>query len=154
MSKKGNQKFVIKPFRANVHMDASTADKIWTALQLAIGEIHNKNPSTLSFEELYRQAYSLVLHKHGEKLYDGVYSTVRKHLLAVAGDVSTAPDETLLVALSRRWNDPVATHGTEGWGGDPGLAVPTTQRGLRRLAGMQYDLILHCTNVDETLHVF
>ena len=105
MKKKSSQKFVIKPFRANVHMDTSTADKIWSALQLAIGEIHNKNASTLSFEELYRQAYSLVLHKHGEKLYNGVYTTVRKHLLSIADEVSDAPDETLLVALARRWDD-------------------------------------------------
>lgn len=105
MSKKNNQKFVIKPFRANVHMDSATADKIWAALQLAIGEIHNKNASTLSFEELYRQAYSLVLHKHGEKLYNGVFTTVTKHLSSIADQVSNAPDETLLVALSRRWDD-------------------------------------------------
>ena len=34
-----------------------------------IKEIRKKNNSGLSFEELYRNAYTMVLHKHGEKLY-------------------------------------------------------------------------------------
>ena len=50
-------------------MDAKAANKIWMALRSAIDEIHNKNASSLSFEELYRNAYNLVLHKHGELLY-------------------------------------------------------------------------------------
>lgn len=43
----------------------------------AIGEIHNKNASLLSFEELYRNAYNLVLHKHGDLLYQGVEGSVK-----------------------------------------------------------------------------
>ena len=43
----------------------------------AIGEIHNKNASSLSFEELYRNAYNLVLHKHGDLLYAGVTLSVQ-----------------------------------------------------------------------------
>ena len=43
-------------------------------------EIHNRNASTLSFEELYRNAYNLVLHKHGPLLYDGVQSRLTFHL--------------------------------------------------------------------------
>ncbi|CAM9903661.1 unnamed protein product, partial [Heterosigma akashiwo] len=47
-------------------MDRKAAQQIWSALSGAIDEIHNKNASALSFEELYRNAYNLVLHKHGE----------------------------------------------------------------------------------------
>lgn len=43
----------------------------------AITEIHNKNASSLSFEELYRNAYNLVLHKHGDLLYSGVKQSVQ-----------------------------------------------------------------------------
>lgn len=43
-------------------------------------EIHNRNASTLSFEELYRNAYNLVLHKHGGLLYEGVQDRLSVHL--------------------------------------------------------------------------
>ena len=72
MSKKGKgkSKFVIKPFRPDIQWDEAKAENTWIALKSAIGEIHNQNASTLSFEELYRNAYNLVLHKHGEMLYE------------------------------------------------------------------------------------
>ena len=44
----------------------------------AIDEIYNKNASVLSFEELYRNAYNLVLHKHGDLLYEGVQKCVEE----------------------------------------------------------------------------
>ncbi len=43
-------------------------------------EIHNRNASTLSFEELYRNAYNLVLHKHGNLLYEGITERLTVHL--------------------------------------------------------------------------
>jgi cullin 3 len=41
-------------------------------LREALRDIHNKNCSRLSFEELYRAAYKIVLKKKGEELYDRV----------------------------------------------------------------------------------
>jgi len=38
----------------------------------AIKRIYNLQASSLSYEELYRTAYNLVLHKHGDLLYNGV----------------------------------------------------------------------------------
>lgn len=52
-------------------------------LSSAIREIHHKNASRLSFEELYRNAYTLVLRKFGKKLYDSVKEEVRQHLTVV-----------------------------------------------------------------------
>eukprot|EP00743_Colponemidia_sp_Colp-15_P002799 GILK01003029.1.p1 GENE.GILK01003029.1~~GILK01003029.1.p1 ORF type:complete len:733 (-),score=137.04 GILK01003029.1:128-2326(-) len=101
--KKG--KFVIKPFRPNVPMDSTQAEKTWQALQEAIHEIHNHNASTLSFEELYRNAYNLVLHKHGELLYKGVNDTVKNHLKVVANAIAQATDDLLLQELSAHWQD-------------------------------------------------
>ena len=40
-----------------------------------------KTNSGLSFEELYRNAYTMVLHKHGEKLYTGLREVVTDHLV-------------------------------------------------------------------------
>lgn len=47
---------------------------------LTFQEIQRKNNSGLSFEELYRNAYTMVLHKHGERLYSGLREVVTNHL--------------------------------------------------------------------------
>ncbi|KAJ3243119.1 hypothetical protein HDU78_000813 [Chytriomyces hyalinus] len=52
----------------------------WTTLSTAIVQIHSKNASSLSFEELYRSAYNLVLNKNGDKLYAGVKDLLVTHL--------------------------------------------------------------------------
>lgn len=44
-------------------------EQIWSVLEKAFREIHTKNASALSFEELYRNAYKIVLKKKGEELY-------------------------------------------------------------------------------------
>eukprot|EP00501_MAST-03F_sp_TOSAG23-6_P002131 GSMAST32.ASY1.ANO1.2228.1 assembled CDS len=95
----GAKKFVIKPFRPNVQMDDKQATKIWNALRSAIQEIHNKNASSLSFEELYRNAYNLVLHKHGEKLYVGLNDTWNDHhhTMVMIRDILMYMDRTYVV---------------------------------------------------------
>mmetsp|Transcript_5272 Transcript_5272/g.15651 ORF Transcript_5272/g.15651 Transcript_5272/m.15651 type:complete len:87 (+) Transcript_5272:103-363(+) len=77
------RKFVIKPFRPHCQMDTEQAQDIWKSLCSAMSEIYNKNASVLSFEELYRHAYNLVLHKHGDLLYEGVRETVYTRLHSV-----------------------------------------------------------------------
>lgn len=44
----------------------------WDILRSALREIHTKNASALSFEQIYRASYKIVLKKQGEKLYDRV----------------------------------------------------------------------------------
>ena len=44
----------------------------WTTISSAFTEIHTKNASRLSYEELYRHAYRVVLKKNGEELYKRV----------------------------------------------------------------------------------
>jgi hypothetical protein len=51
----------------NVDFDAT-----WHVLETALQEIHTKNASKLSFEELYRNAYKIVLKKKGDVLYERV----------------------------------------------------------------------------------
>lgn len=99
------KKFVIKPFRPHCQMDAGQAKEIWQKLSEAIREIHNQNASALSFEELYRNAYNLVLHKHGDLLYTGVCRSVQEHLGRVAVEVANAPNETLLAVVAKCWSD-------------------------------------------------
>ena len=47
-------------------------DAMWDILRLALTEIHMKNASKLSFEQLYRASYKIVLKKQGDALYDRV----------------------------------------------------------------------------------
>lgn len=63
-----------------MNMDEKYVESIWTLLRNAIQEIQKKNNSGLSFEELYRNAYTMVLHKHGERLYTGLKEVVTSHL--------------------------------------------------------------------------
>ncbi|KAF4694884.1 Cullin-3 [Perkinsus olseni] len=71
-------------FRAGEPIDEREAARTWESLKSAIHQIHNHNASHLSFEELYRNGYNLVLHKYGLKLYQGVEETVTLHLLEVS----------------------------------------------------------------------
>nr|OQO29980.1 hypothetical protein B0A51_02672 [Rachicladosporium sp. CCFEE 5018] len=47
-------------------------NETWGVLEKAFLEIHTKNASALSFEELYRNAYKIVLKKKGDELYKRV----------------------------------------------------------------------------------
>lgn len=62
-------------------MEENDIDKIWEALKNAIQEIQKQNNSGLSFEKLYKYAYTMVFHKHGENLYTGLKDAVTEHLV-------------------------------------------------------------------------
>ena len=55
-------------------------DTTWGILEHAFEEIHTKNASALSFEELYRNAYKIVLKKRGDELYAKVANFEEKWL--------------------------------------------------------------------------
>ena len=80
------------------------AEKTWKVLKDAIHEIHHRNASGLSFEELYRNAYNMVLHRHGDALYKGLVSLVTEHLRGVAGEVNAERGEGFLGELIKRWD--------------------------------------------------
>lgn len=58
-------------------------DDSWRILSQAYEQIYRKNASSLSFEELYRNAYTLVLTKNGERLYKNMQTVVAEHLQEV-----------------------------------------------------------------------
>jgi len=87
-------------------MDERYVENIWALLKNAIQEIQKKNNSGLSFEELYRNAYTMVLHKHGERLYNGLREVVSQHLESkVRQDVLTSLHNNFLQTLNQAWND-------------------------------------------------
>lgn len=92
-------------------------DKSWELLSMAVGEIHQKNASRLSFEELYRTAYTLVLRKFGKRLYDAVINEVNNHLEQqvvptlvplinnVQSNIPTGNPVELLKTTKKCWDD-------------------------------------------------
>ncbi|KAK5740715.1 hypothetical protein LTS12_024867 [Elasticomyces elasticus] len=70
---------------------------VWLVLENAFTEIHTKNASKLSFEELYRNAYKLVLKKKGEELYNKVVAFERAWLSTVRALVVRTLSAPLLI---------------------------------------------------------
>jgi cullin 3 len=61
-------------------MDEKCAECIWASLRNEIQRIQMKSNANVRCEELYRIAYTMVLHRHGERLYTGVKEVVTEHL--------------------------------------------------------------------------
>lgn len=81
------------------------ASATWRSLKQAIEQIQHHNSGTLSFEELYRNAYNLTLYKYGEMLYNGVSNCVRVHLQNQTMSILNAPDDRLLRCLLDCWQE-------------------------------------------------
>ncbi|KAI9008595.1 Cullin [Hyaloraphidium curvatum] len=76
---------IIKPPRKPGLNDASF-EEAWRKLSQALKEIFRRNNGQLSYEELYRNAYNMVLHKTGAQLYNGVRNEISDHLVELAQD--------------------------------------------------------------------
>ncbi|KAF7819700.1 cullin-3A-like [Senna tora] len=105
MSTQKKRSFQIEAFKHRVVVDPKYADKTWKVLEHAIHEIYNHNASGLSFEELYRNAYNMVLHKFGEKLYSGLVMTMTYHLKEISKSIEASQGEIFLEELNRKWAD-------------------------------------------------
>ncbi|CAH2448493.1 Ubiquitin-protein ligase [Komagataella phaffii CBS 7435] len=87
-------------------------EKSWEQLDEAIKQIYQKNASTLSFEELYRKTYNLVLRKQGKFLYDNIYNSIKSHLendvrprMTQFMEDDKIDKAVLLQNMSTEWND-------------------------------------------------
>ncbi|CAH8343344.1 unnamed protein product [Eruca vesicaria subsp. sativa] len=105
MSNQKKRNFQIEAFKHRVVVDPKYADKTWQILERAIHQIYNQDASGLSFEELYRNAYNMVLHKFGEKLYTGFIATMTGHLKEKAKMVESAQGGAFLEELNNKWNE-------------------------------------------------
>ncbi|XP_003737732.1 cullin-3 [Galendromus occidentalis] len=87
-------------------MDENYVEEIWGLLKNAIQQIQKKNNYGLSFEELYRNAYTMVLNKHGQRLYAGLREVVTEHLTTkVRVDVLNSLNNNFLHTLTNAWNE-------------------------------------------------
>jgi len=88
----------------NAGLTREKAEKIWKDLRAAIVEIQNSNAAELRFEELYRNSYTLVLHKHGDLLYNGVQEVVKENLMRVSDEVNATANPQLLGTIVDKWS--------------------------------------------------
>lgn len=102
-----------KPARMRMfpaHLDDKLSHGIWMTLKSAIQEIQKKNNGGLSFEELYRNAYTLVLHRKGDMLYEGVKQVIKTHLQdKIRDDVLNSLNNQFLQVLNQVWSDHVTS---------------------------------------------
>ncbi|KAJ8626282.1 hypothetical protein MRB53_019589 [Persea americana] len=105
MSTQKRRNFKIEAFKHRVELDPKYAEKTWKLLEHAIHEIYNHNASGLSFEELYRNAYNMVLHKYGDKLYSGLVITMTWHLKEISRSIEAAQGGLFLEELNRKWEE-------------------------------------------------
>lgn len=115
----GSRSSKIKPPRKSVTSSSSLANnnanqpfdfnRSWEVLANAIVQIQQKNVSNLSYEQLYRKAYTLVLHKFGNKLYDNVGNLIRDHLLNrrdyLLSLEATSGEEIFVKTILLEWNE-------------------------------------------------
>ncbi|KEH22313.1 cullin-3A-like protein [Medicago truncatula] len=90
-----------------VASDPEYFDKNWNILKHAIREIFkcNDNARHLSFGELHRHAYYMVLHNFGEKLYSKLVATMTSHVKEIAKSVEASEGSSFLEELNTKWND-------------------------------------------------
>ncbi|XP_013448289.2 cullin-3B [Medicago truncatula] len=90
-----------------VASDPEYFDKNWNILQLAICEIFKcyHNARHLSFAELHRHAYYMVLYNFGEKLYSGLVTTMTSHLREIARSLEDTQGISFLEEFNTKWND-------------------------------------------------
>ncbi|KAH1059725.1 hypothetical protein AAZX31_02G100900 [Glycine max] len=96
--------FHIEAFKNRVSIDPKYFDKTWSVLEHAIHEIYNQNDRHLSFEELYRNAYNMVLLNFGERLYSGLVATMTAHLKEIARSIEATQEGSFLEEMNRKWN--------------------------------------------------
>ncbi|KAG0099021.1 Cullin-3 [Podila epicladia] len=109
-----------RPIRGKIRPPSKKAateslfDTSWPELASAMTTIQQQKANTLSFEEVYRLGYNMVIHKYGEKLYLGIQDLIEKHLKTEAearivpvlsiADASPAEGVELLKAIQRDKN--------------------------------------------------
>lgn len=74
-------------------------------LRNSIIEIQHKNSGVLSYEELYRNAYTLVLQKRGDILYAATESVICEHMIYLRDQIVENLNNKFLSYLNSCWKD-------------------------------------------------
>ncbi|KAJ3271112.1 hypothetical protein HDV01_007049 [Terramyces sp. JEL0728] len=104
-------------------LNLKNTDEQWEIISTGMKEIFNCNSSKLSFEELYRSAYTMVLHKDGDKLYQNVGQLIAGHLAQVIqsriaprfptghNEISITEGQAFLNAIKLTWDEHITAIG-------------------------------------------
>ncbi|GAB2213475.1 hypothetical protein Drorol1_Dr00021520 [Drosera rotundifolia] len=84
MGDQENRGFRIKQYKPRSMMDPKQAEESGKIIESVIQKIYDQNAAKLCFEELYRNAYNMVLHNFGDKLYLGLEAIMSARLKTVA----------------------------------------------------------------------
>ncbi|KAJ7522610.1 hypothetical protein O6H91_18G019400 [Diphasiastrum complanatum] len=84
-------------------MSKTDSDRSWEVLEDAISQILTLNVKYLSFEQIYRTVYSMVLYRCGEVVYRGFVNMMARHLQRIATTLEAVPGSLFLEELNRRW---------------------------------------------------
>ncbi|CAN3376235.1 hypothetical protein DIURU_003749 [Diutina rugosa] len=99
----------IRPPRRSRLTEGSAADfdASWQVLAEAFASIQRKRISHLSYEQLHRRAYLMVIQKQGAKLYDNVSQLIQAHLSSRRDEIiaMTAADDTFVQAVLQEWDE-------------------------------------------------
>ena len=79
--------------------------KSWRLLETAISKIYEKKYYELSYEELYRNAYYLVLHRYGDVIYTNLQESVQFHLKSYHNRIQQTPESNFLIEINNTWID-------------------------------------------------
>lgn len=104
MPRRASDRFTIASFPQQIPVDPNFAENTWATLEHAINEINKRNTSDLSFEQLYRYSYNMVLHKHGDFLYSRLIELQTDHLNTVAAQIRVADPPVFLHEIHRQWS--------------------------------------------------
>ncbi|CAO4366618.1 unnamed protein product [Caenorhabditis nigoni] len=87
-------------------LDEEYVTHAWNLLKRAIQAIQRKNNPGPNFEELYRSVYTMVQHKHGDRLYNGIREVIREHLEVVRVRIIESMDTgVFLETMAEAWSD-------------------------------------------------
>src|SRR5574343_2001575 len=100
-----DKKKSITPYAIKMALSPEQAHDSLELLKNAIDRIYRSEASQLSFEELYRNAYNLVIQKHGKMLYEGIKATVTEKISAIGAVLSSTSDQSLLSNIAQRWSE-------------------------------------------------
>lgn len=101
----GDKKKAITPYTIKMTLSSEQAQEALELLKNAIDRIYKAEASQLSFEELYRNAYNLVIQKQGKLLYEGIRSIVTDKITSISSLLTSTTDQSLLFSLSQRWTE-------------------------------------------------
>jgi len=100
-----NRKPFMPSFRMTMNMSQTQAQEVWSSLDSSIQKIFLFEASSLSFEELYRKGYDLVIQKYGDLLYNGLSNSVRYQCKLISDKLSTQSDTALLETMNESWKN-------------------------------------------------